>query len=130
MPLLLSLALSVALSSAEPSLASRYAGTKPNIIIMFADDYGFGDVGLNSPLVKETAAIDALGNNGMVFKNMHTFPLCTPSRAQLLTGRLGPRTGVTTNFLTTSQHGLPLTEHTIAELLRPAGYDTAMLGKW
>ncbi len=130
LPSLLCLALSLVLSSADPSLASRYAGTKPNVIILFADDYGWGDVGMNSPLVKETVAIDALANNGMTFKSMHTFPLCTPSRAQLLTGRLGPRTGVTTNFQTTSKHGLPLTEHTIAELLRPAGYDTAMLGKW
>jgi hypothetical protein len=128
---MLALLLALAASAcAAASPFSRYYGTKPNVIILFADDYGWGDVGHNNPEVKETVAIDGLAASGMTFKNMHTFPLCTPSRAQLLTGRLGPRTGVTTNFATTSTHGLPRTEYTIAELLRPAGYDTAMLGKW
>ncbi len=80
--------------------------------------------------MKETVALDALAASGIAFKDMHTFPLCTPSRAQLLTGRLGARTGVTTNFVPTSLHGLPTTEHTIAELLKPAGYDSIQLGKW
>lgn len=61
--------------------------------------------------------------------NLCRYPLCTPSRAQLLTGRLAPRTGVRTNFSPESLHGLPTTEHTIAELLKPAGYDTVQLGK-
>lgn len=80
--------------------------------------------------MKETVAIDALAASGVTFKDFHTFPLCTPSRAQLLTGRHGLRTGVTHNFDTGSLFGLPKTEHTIAELLKPAGYDTVQLGKW
>ena len=119
----------VAASSSE-SLASRYRGTKPNVIILFADDMGRGDVGYLNPEVKETAAIDALAASGVAFTDMHTFPLCTPSRAQLLTGRVATRTGVTTNFDAESLYGLPTTEHTIAELLKPAGYDTIQLGKW
>jgi hypothetical protein len=111
--------------------AHRFAGSKPNVIILFADDFGWGDVGHNSPgVVFETAAIDALASGGATFKDFHTFPLCTPSRGQLLTGRLPIRTGVTTNFVPESLAGLPTTEHTIAELLKPAGYDTAQLGKW
>ena len=78
---------------------NRFRGSKPNVIIMLADDYGWGDVGHNNPEVKETVAIDSLANSGMMFKDMHTFPLCTPSRAQLLTGRMAPRTGVTMNFV-------------------------------
>ena len=98
--------------------------------LLCADDHGWGDVGVNDPTVKETAAIDAMAASGLAFKDMHTFPLCTPSRAQLLTGRVSTRTGVTTNFVVNSLYGLPRSEHTIAELLKPAGYDTAQLGKW
>ena len=114
--------------SADPH---RFAGTKPNVIILFADDFGWGDVGMNAPdVVFETAALDALAAGGARFSDFHTFPLCTPSRGQLLTGRLPIRTGVTTNFSPESLAGLPTTELTIAELLKPAGYDTAQLGKW
>ena len=115
---------------AELLNAHRYRGSKPNVIVLFADDYGWGDVGHNNPAVKETVAIDALAASGITMKDMHTFPLCTPSRAQLLTGRLPPRTGVTTNFAPESLFGLAKEEHTIAELLKTAGYDTAQLGKW
>ena len=127
--MLFQLAAAALFVAAEAQDLSRYYGTKPNVIILFADDYGWGDVGHNNPDVKETAAIDALAAGGITFKDMHTFPLCTPSRAQLLTGRLGMRTGVTTNFVESSRHGLPRTEHTIAELLKPAGYDTLQAGK-
>ena len=85
---------------------------------------------MNDPAVQETAAIDALAASGVTFKDMHTFPLCTPSRAQLLTGRVSTRTGVTTNFGVNALYGLPRSEHTIAELLKPAGYDTVQLGKY
>jgi arylsulfatase A len=110
--------------------ANRFRGTKPNVIILFADDFGYGDVGHNAPgVVWETAAIDALAYTGATFKDMHTFPLCTPSRGQMLTGRHPIRTGVTTNFSPDSLFGLPDTEFTIAEMLKPAGYDTIQLGK-
>ena len=115
-------------SAADPN---RFAGSKPNVIILFADDFGWGDVGQNAPgVVFETAALDALAAGGAHFTDFHTFPLCTPSRGQLLTGRLPIRTGVTTNFVPESLAGLPTTELTIAELLKTAGYDTAQLGKW
>ena len=126
---LLSVVSAAAAAGASAPAWSRLAGSKPNILILFTDDHGWGDVGMNDPTVTETAAFDALGASGVVFKDMHTFPLCTPSRAQLLTGRVSPRTGVTTNFGTNALGGLPRSEHTIAELLKPAGYSTVQLGK-
>jgi hypothetical protein len=101
-----------------------------HLVSTSADDFGWADVGQNNPEVKETPTIDALAAGGIHFTDAHAFPLCTPSRAQLLTGRVGMRTGVTTNFGTGAMFGLPRTEHTVAELLKPAGYDTAMGGKW
>lgn len=56
--------------------------------------------------------------------------VCSVSRAALLTGRLGVRTGVVHNFAVDSMYGLPRTENTIAELLKPAGYRTGIIGKW
>jgi hypothetical protein len=53
----------------------RYRGSKPNVIIMFADDYGWGDVGHNNPAVKETVAIDSLAAGGVTLKDMHTVSL-------------------------------------------------------
>ena len=67
----------------------------------------------------------------MRFTDMHAgFSVCTPSRAALLTGRLAPRTGVSSNFGDDSTHGLPLTERTIADLLEPAGWESHHIGKW
>ena len=129
---LLCLGAAAALAGAEqapPLDAHRFAGSKPNVILLFADDFGWADVGHNAPgVVFETAAIDALAAGGVTFQDFHTFPLCTPSRGQLLTGRLPMRTGVTKNFVPESLFGLPTTEFTIAELLKPAGYDTVQLG--
>ncbi len=73
--------------------------------------------------------MDALANSGLRFTDFHAMSVCTPSRASLLTGRLGLRTGVVVNFVTDSLYGLPTTEVTLPALLKTAGYDTAMLGK-
>jgi len=124
------LALCLAAGAAGRADPHRFAGSRPNVVVLFVDDFGWGDVGMNNPDVKETPTLDALAAAGIHFTDMHAFPLCTPSRAQLLTGRVGARTGVTVNFDTTSVGGLPQTELTIAELLKTAGYDTAFGGKW
>ena len=111
----------------------------PNFLLIFLDDVGYGDIGVNDKNVFETPHIDALAASGMLFRDMHTgFSVCTPSRADLMTGRLAPRTGVFGNFAPDSSHGMALEEITIADILSnddkqdkgAVMYVNHMIGKW
>ena len=109
------------------------AAARPNVLVLFADDWGWGDLGANwNPTAGLTPHMDALAASGMRFTDFHAgASVCTPSRASLLTGRLGLRTGITHNFAPGSAFGLPRAETTIATLLREqTAYHTAMIGKW
>ena len=108
------------------------ANEKPNIIIILADDYGYGDVGCYGSTRFKTPHIDALAAGGMRFTDFHSNgAVCSPTRAALLTGRYQQRTGIS-GVVTAANHrhtGLDLQETTFAEVLKPAGYATAMFGK-
>jgi arylsulfatase A-like enzyme len=107
------------------------AAKRPNIVILLADDLGNADVGFNGGRDIKTPNLDALAADGAVLKQMYAQPVCSPTRAALLTGRYPMRHGLQVSVVRPwAQYGLPLEERTLAQALREAGYETAICGKW
>jgi arylsulfatase A len=105
---------------------------KPNFIIILCDDLGFGDVGFMGGKTVHTPNIDRMAHEGTVLTDYYApANICTPSRAGLLTGRYPIRTGLGWQvIMPNDKRGLALSEVTIAQALRPAGYVSALIGKW
>src|SRR5213593_30764 len=102
----------------------------PNIVLIYADDMGYGDVGCYGSAIN-TPNLDQLAGEGMRFTHFYSAsPVCSPSRAALMTGRYPARVGVPGVLAPSDTYGLPLSEMTLAELLKTAGYKTACIGKW
>jgi len=111
--------------------ASGDKNVPPNVVIIFADDMGYGDLSSYGAEDLQTPNLDSLAAGGVRFTDSYAIsPICSPSRAGLLTGRYPVRAGIHEVFMSSSFTGLPSGELTLAELLRDAGYDTAMFGKW
>ena len=110
------------------SAFSCFAATKPNVIVFLTDDQGWGDLSLNGNTDLSTPNIDSLANDGASFEHFFVCPVCSPTRAEFLTGRYHVRGGV----YSTSAGGerLDLDEVTIADTFRSAGYTTGAFGKW
>lgn len=106
----------------------KEAETPPNVILIMSDDQGWGDLSINGNENISTPNIDRIGKEGVVFDRFYVSPVCSPTRAELLTGRYHPRGGV----YSTSAGGerLDLDEITIAQYFKDAGYRTAAYGKW
>ncbi|MFZ5832903.1 MAG: sulfatase [Planctomycetota bacterium] len=113
------------------AISSVGAAEQPNIVLILADDMGYGDLGcLGHPTIA-TPNLDRMAAEGMKFTQFHAASsTCTPSRAGLLTGRLPIRSGLTHVFIPQSKGGIPDEEITIAELLKGVGYTPACIGKW
>ena len=120
---------------AAPVVAQqRVAGDRPNVVLIFADDLGYADVGVYGHPTIRTPNIDALAAEGQRWTQFYVAAsVCTPSRAGLMTGRLPIRYGMSGNrrvLFPDSALGLPAEEVTLAEAMKTAGYATGMIGKW
>ena len=114
-------------------VANAYDETRPNVVIIYTDDQGFGDVSALNPDAKfDTPNMDRLANEGIAFTDAHcSDTVCTPSRYGLLTGRYCWRTVKKTGVLGAEAECLIRSNQlTIPKLLKTAGYKTAMVGKW
>lgn len=103
---------------------------KPNIVIVFSDDHGYGDLGCYGSPNIETPHIDRMAAEGIRFTSFYAAPFCAPSRAQLMTGCYPARVGHARNPGPKSNYGLNPSEITVAEILKQAGYATMCIGKW
>ncbi|HNS86081.1 MAG TPA: sulfatase-like hydrolase/transferase, partial [Parvularculaceae bacterium] len=112
--------------------AANAVGEKPNIVIILADDLGYGDIGANGAQKIRTPHIDAIARRGVNFTQFYASAnVCSPSRAGLMTGRYPIRSGLAYDVIgADDSRGLPAAEETLGELARRAGYATKFIGKW
>jgi arylsulfatase A len=109
---------------------SSAADKQPNIVIIFIDDMGYGDIGSFGATNQKTPNLDRMASEGMKLTSFYAAPVCSVSRAQLLTGCYGPRIDVPAVYFPGDARGLNPTENTIAEQLKALGYATMCIGKW
>jgi len=124
-------------TTGKSDFASTRKAALPNLVLIVADDLGYGDLGIQGSKQIPTPNIDQLAREGIIFTNGYvSSPVCAPSRAGLLTGKhqagfgfndnlAGNQPGFDANYL-----GLPLTEQTLANKLKSLGYATGLIGKW
>lgn len=110
--------------------AAQDGAARPNIVYIVADDLGFADAGFQGSAIP-TPALDALAATGAELTNFYVQPMCTPTRAALMTGRYPLRYGLQMGVIPgAGTYGVPLDEYMLPQMLRDAGYRTAMVGKW
>ncbi|AGA29849.1 arylsulfatase B [Singulisphaera acidiphila] len=103
---------------------------KPNVVLILADDMGWGDVGWHDSEIK-TPHLDKLAASGTRLEQFYVQPVCSPTRAALMTGRYPMRHGLQVGVVRPwAQYGLPLNERTLPQALKEVGYETAICGKW
>jgi arylsulfatase A-like enzyme len=110
------------------AIATAQTPTRPNVIVFLSDDQGWGDLSVHGNTNLATPQIDSLAREGAIFERFFVCPVCSPTRAEFLTGRYHPRGGV--RGVSTGLERLNLDETTIAQVFKAAGYSTAAFGKW
>lgn len=103
---------------------------KPNFILILADDLGYGDIGPFGSIKNRTPNLDRMAREGLRLTSFYAAPVCTPSRAQILTGCYAKRVSLPNVLSPAAAIGLSTNEHCIAELLKAQGYATMAVGKW
>ena len=119
------LLLAAVLGSAAPSLARQ-----PNVVVIFIDDMGYGDIGPFGATKQRTPHLDRMAKEGMKLTSFYATPVCSVSRAQMMTGCYGARVSVPGVYFPGQSVGLNPAEVTVAERLKEKGYATQMVGKW
>ena len=113
-----------------PAAPAFAADPKPNILFIVADDLGWKDVGIHGSDIK-TPTLDRLAAAGAKLDQHYVQPMCTPTRAALMTGRYPLRYGLQTAVIPSAHtYGLPTDEWLLPQALKEAGYKTAIVGKW
>ena len=109
-------------------LSNLSADSRPNVIVFLSDDQGWGDLSHSGNMDLKTPNIDSLARDGVSFDRFFVCPVCSPTRAEFLTGRYHPRS----NVYSTSAGGerMDLDELTIADIFKKSGYRTGAFGKW
>jgi arylsulfatase A-like enzyme len=102
----------------------------PNVIVILADDLGYGDLGCYGAKDIATPHIDRMAREGAKFTSFYAAPVCTPTRASLMTGCIAQRVGIGGVMFPRNTHGLNPEEITLPDLLKGQGYATALIGKW
>ena len=118
----------VGVLTAAPALSAAIPGQRPNVLLVMADDQGWGDVRSNGNDKIDTPTIDGLADSGARFDRFFVSPMCSPTRASLLTGRWNLRTGV--SWVSHGKEIMRLDEVTLGDAFAGAGYATGAFGKW
>lgn len=113
-----------------PMVAPPASAERPNIVYFLVDDLGYADCGFSGGKDIKTPNIDKLAKEGTILSSFYVQPVCSPTRAALLTGRYATHTGVYTIVRPGASWGLPLGEELLPQTLKSAGYTTAICGKW
>ncbi len=122
--------LSIILVGCQPT-TTELESTSPNVVIIFVDDMGYADIGSYGVTAYETPHLDQMANEGVRFTDFYVSqPVCSASRAALLTGTYSNRIGIHGALGPKNTHGIHEDEVTMAELFKDQGYATAMYGKW
>ena len=124
--------LALGLLLAGPGLIQAAVPEAPNIIVILADDLGYGDLGVTGSDKIRTPNLDTMAQQGALLTNFYASAnVCTPSRAGLLTGRYAIRAGLANGVVETNDtHGLRVSEYTLSSAAKSRGYATAIVGKW